>query len=90
VSRDPRYDGYKWKLTRAYIRSRDGGCVVCGATEGLEVDHVVRPEDGGPFYDEANLRTLCGLHHRRKTANAVMVRRGQRPRPRSRKRLQRW
>jgi 5-methylcytosine-specific restriction endonuclease McrA len=91
VAKAPRlYDTYRWKLVRAYVRLRDGGCVVCGVTEGLEVDHIVRPEDGGDPYSEENLRTLCGLHHRRRTARAAAARRrGIRPKP-LRKATKRW
>jgi 5-methylcytosine-specific restriction endonuclease McrA len=87
VARDPRYRSRQWQAIRLYIIARDGGCVVCRATTRLEVDHIIRPEDGGSFFDEANLRTLCALHHRRRTARALMARRGRRPRT---KRLRRW
>jgi 5-methylcytosine-specific restriction endonuclease McrA len=64
------YSSTAWKRTRAAVRARDGGCVVCGTTTGpLDVDHVIpwaqRPDLA---YDPANLRTLCRLHHNRKTA----------------------
>jgi 5-methylcytosine-specific restriction endonuclease McrA len=42
--------------------------VNCGATEGVQVHHLVRLEDGGAEFDLANLRTLCvrchGVQHR--------------------------
>jgi 5-methylcytosine-specific restriction endonuclease McrA len=37
--------------------------VNCGATEALQVHHVVRLEDGGAEFDLNNLVTLCvGCH----------------------------
>lgn len=42
-----------------------------------EVDHVVPLEDGGERLDELNLQSLCGLHHRQKTARDVATRRAQ-------------
>jgi 5-methylcytosine-specific restriction endonuclease McrA len=65
---DPFYSSTAWKKVRAKARARDGGCVVCGATVGLDVDHIVpwqqRPDLA---LDLTNLRTLCRLHHNRKT-----------------------
>ena len=44
---------------RARVLDRDGGrCVRCGATEGLEVHHLVAAADGGPT-TPANLVVLC-------------------------------
>jgi 5-methylcytosine-specific restriction endonuclease McrA len=53
-----------WQKARAAAKQRDGNrCVNCGATEGLQVHHVVRLEDGGAEFDLNNLVTLCvGCH----------------------------
>jgi 5-methylcytosine-specific restriction endonuclease McrA len=46
------------------VLERDGyRCTNCGATERLEVHHIVAAEDGGPMTME-NLTTLCFDHHR--------------------------
>jgi 5-methylcytosine-specific restriction endonuclease McrA len=87
VATDPRYRTHRWQQLRLYIIGRDGGCLVCRATTRLEIDHIVRPEDGGDFWDENNLRVLCHLHHRRRTARAAVARRRA---LRPSKRLQRW
>jgi 5-methylcytosine-specific restriction endonuclease McrA len=54
----------RWQKARALAKQRDGSrCVSCGATENLQVHHIVRLEDGGAEFDLANLRTLCvGCH----------------------------
>lgn len=45
--------------TRRLVLGRDGhACVLCGSTQQLEVDHIVRYIDGGSNEPE-NLRTLC-------------------------------
>ena len=54
---------------RARIIARDGGrCRYphCTATTGLEVDHIVALGLGGRDSD-ANLETLCVVHHLQKT-----------------------
>jgi 5-methylcytosine-specific restriction endonuclease McrA len=54
---------------RAGILARDGGhCRYpgCQATSGLEVDHIVPLALGGRDRD-ANLETLCVVHHVQKT-----------------------
>jgi len=63
----------RWTTTRAAVLARDGhACVVChrGRAHGmiLDVDHVIewakRPDLA---FTLSNLRTLCRLHHNRKT-----------------------
>jgi 5-methylcytosine-specific restriction enzyme A len=76
----PFYNSTAWQKTRAAVRARDGGCVVCGTTiSPLDVDHVIpwteRPDLA---FDPANLRTLCRLHHNRKTARRRTKRRNSR------------
>lgn len=51
-----------WNRLRAQAIRRDGGCVVCGATERLEVHHVIPAAEGGPNV-LANLETRCSRHH---------------------------
>ena len=60
-----------WKAIAQAVKARDGHqCVIvenerrCPVTTGLEVDHIGDPED----HSSDNLRTLCGAHHRKKTA----------------------
>lgn len=55
-----------WDQTRRRILQRDGCCVLCGAGDGLEVDHI-RPVALFPEleFDDGNLRTLCRACHRR-------------------------
>ena len=49
---------------RARVLDRDGHrCTRCGATEGLEVHHVLGAADDGPTTAE-NLITLCFVCHR--------------------------
>jgi 5-methylcytosine-specific restriction endonuclease McrA len=53
-----------WQKARAAAKQRDGKrCANCGATEALQVHHVVQLEDGGAEFDLNNLVTLCvGCH----------------------------
>lgn len=53
------------RATRRLVQQRDGyRCVVCGATERLEVHHIV-PRRLGGSNDPVNLVTLCAACHRR-------------------------
>ena len=76
-----------WKKIRARIFKRDGyqctwieNGVRCPAA-GTDCDHIDDPED----HSDANLRTLCGPHHRRRTGvqanQARWVQRKPRERP---------
>lgn len=50
----------------AVLQRYDGRCARCEAVQGLEIDHVVPLELGGP--DELhNLQPLCEPHHKAKT-----------------------
>ncbi len=53
---------------RIALAARDRCCVVpgCGATSGLEIDHVIPFADGGPT-ELDNLALLCHHHHFLKT-----------------------
>jgi hypothetical protein len=54
-----RRDGYRCQA----MVPRDGGLETCGAP-ATEVDHI----EPGDDHSEANLRSLCRLHHGRKSA----------------------
>lgn len=62
----------RWAAAREAALDRDRwACVRCGAfpspSNRLEVDHIIRLEDGGAEYDQTNLQTLCADCHRAKT-----------------------
>lgn len=62
------YRTAQWKVARKAAKDRDGWkCVTCGSRRRLEVDHKVGLRDGGAPYDLANLQTLCGSCHAKKT-----------------------
>ena len=66
--KDPR----RWRRLRRRILDRDGWrCRECGRAGRLEVDHVKRVQDGGAWWDEANLWALCRNHHFRKSAREL-------------------
>lgn len=60
------FDGFRdlfWPLITLYIKERDGErCVDCGATENLEVHHIIPRKYGGSDHP-ANLKTLCHNCH---------------------------
>ena len=61
--------GPQWKALRMQALERDGWqCVQCGERRRLEIDHIepvrTRPDLA---YSLANLQTLCGRCHARKT-----------------------
>ncbi|WP_084421831.1 HNH endonuclease [Henriciella litoralis] len=61
--------GPRWKTMRMKALDRDGwACVQCGERRRLEIDHV-QPVRTHPelSYVLANLQTLCGRCHARKT-----------------------
>jgi 5-methylcytosine-specific restriction endonuclease McrA len=61
--------GPRWKALRLQALRRDGwACVECGARHRLEVDHI-EPVRAAPerAFELANLQTLCGRCHARKT-----------------------
>lgn len=67
----PRTSTAHWRRLRRLVLERDGHrCVLPDCPyldDPLEVDHIVRPDQGGTD-DPTNLRTLCLTHHRRKTS----------------------
>ena len=63
------YHTHDWRAKRLRILRRDAlTCRLCGIVTGTSghVDHIVPLEDGGADVD-ANLQTLCGACHGRKT-----------------------
>ena len=64
-----RKGGRRWqRLRRAALDREEWRCRTCGKAGVLEVDHVVRLEDGGPEYDLDNLQALCRGCHVSKTS----------------------
>jgi len=61
--------GPRWQALRMQALDRDDWqCVQCGARRGLECDHVEPVRDRPDLaYSLANLQTLCGRCHSRKT-----------------------
>ena len=56
---DKRYGSGAWrKLTREIQRRDAWTCQYCGKPSWC-ADHVIRPDEGGPFFDPANLRAAC-------------------------------
>lgn len=65
--RPDRIKGSRWKKIRERILERDGfACVLCGAIELLEIDHIKPLAEGGTHHDD-NLRVLCLSCNRRKS-----------------------
>ena len=57
-------DRKRWRRLRLAIFDRDGWrCVECGRAGRLECDHVRPVEDGGAWWAETNLQTLCQRCH---------------------------
>jgi 5-methylcytosine-specific restriction enzyme A len=81
---DPRYHTKRWQQLRVQVIRRDGKrCAYPYCTSDMDlpfmihVDHIVEVDDGGPFWDPANLQTFCKPHHVAKTLNV----RASRPQP---------
>lgn len=64
--------GYKWRKTRELVIKRDKyKCQNCGKKlrkKDRQVDHIVKRKSKSGHDGISNLRLLCGLCHRRKTA----------------------
>lgn len=54
--------GGSWGKARRAAIARDGGCLKCGASDGLDVHHIVEQVFGGGDELE-NLATLCSDCH---------------------------
>lgn len=61
---------------RAAIFDRDGRCLSCGATDDLQLDHIVPWSKGGHTSAE-NLQVLCALCNNRKSDRTIDFRRCQ-------------
>lgn len=62
--RNRRRPGAARSSTPDRIKKRDGNrCVRCGATDRLQVHHVI-PVSAGGSHDDSNLVTLCNNCHR--------------------------
>lgn len=61
--------GQRWKALRMQALDRDDwACVQCGERRRLEIDHIEPVKDRPDLaYSLANLQTLCGRCHARKT-----------------------
>lgn len=59
----------RWQAVRAAVLERDGyKCRSCGGRGRLEVDHIEAVRNApSKSFDPANLQTLCGPCHTRKT-----------------------
>jgi hypothetical protein len=53
----------QWRVKRLEVLQRDGfRCQIRGPkceTRATQVDHIIPVEDGGPIFDEVNLRAAC-------------------------------
>jgi 5-methylcytosine-specific restriction endonuclease McrA len=56
-----------WRRLSLAVVQRDGGCVECGSTSGLNAHHVVPRVEGGPDTLE-NCVALCVVCHGRESA----------------------
>ena len=64
-----RQGGKRWRHVRWAALKRDRWrCRTCGKAGVLEVDHILRLEDGGAEYDLHNLQSLCRPCHISKTS----------------------
>ena len=61
---------YVPKSTREEIMLRDVNCVLCGASENLEIDHITPVSKGGTA-DHDNLQVLCRSCNRSKRTQTV-------------------
>lgn len=63
---EPLFERDVSRAKRSAVLLRDGGCLVCGATEQLECDHRIALMNGGDN-SMKNLGTLCDECHKEKT-----------------------
>jgi hypothetical protein len=57
-----------WKLCHQIIDLRDGHfCVICGATERLQLDHCITRSRKILYFETDNLNYLCDRHHTTKS-----------------------
>jgi 5-methylcytosine-specific restriction protein A len=71
------YNTQRWRSLRNRHLKGEPRCVVCGADESLQVDHIQAPRgDEELFFNVNNLQTLCAVCHRRKTQMEIDARKG--------------
>lgn len=63
------YSTPRWRRLRAQVLKEEPLCRVCGVNPSTQADHIIGFGEGGPFYDRANLRGICGPCHTRRTAS---------------------
>lgn len=65
------YNSARWRKVARLHKEANPLCVKCkaeGRTSPAEfTDHIVRLEDGGDPFNDANLQSLCGFHHNQKS-----------------------
>ena len=83
MNRDNRYSGIRWQRLRAQAIAKYGQrCAVprcINNQKRLYADHIIEVQDGGAFWDLANIQILCKPHHDEKSAR-VRAGRGVEPR----------
>ena len=77
---DSPYKTTQWRKLRPVIYARDGGrCQVrdvCDGTKVLDeydVDHIIPWNEGGSWFDPANLRTSCWACNRRRGTKRMQL-----------------
>ena len=69
------YNSRRWRALRSMYYKYNPLCAECKrndrTTEGRCVDHIKPVSEGGPFYEWANLQTLCNTCHAKKTIKEV-------------------
>lgn len=63
------------KVRKQALRELDYRCVVCGAEDNLELDHILNVARGGQDVIE-NVQWMCIPHHKQKTQREAAARRG--------------
>lgn len=70
--RSDQYDTTRWRTARKHYLHRHPLCVECRkegrVTEATVLDHIVRVNAGGSFWDSDNWQPLCKSCHQRKSA----------------------
>ena len=67
-SKSKEYHTRQWRRVRLKILERASYvCNVCGKLGASEVDHVIPLQDGGDFWSEGNLQSICSPCHIEKT-----------------------
>lgn len=65
------YNSSRWRKAAKRHKEANPICVKCEAEGRVSpaqfTDHIVRIEDGGDPFDDANLQSLCEFHHNQKS-----------------------